>query len=111
MTITLPSETVSPVDDSKEYPSDGVLRYPVIHPPPRLHSLSVDNDLGDYSTFDFKLLKDWLHPAQLANSLRYLHGGGHMDWSSIALFLRKLNTSPTLRTLRIFIEMNPGQRK
>ena len=89
---------------STERLQDGVLKYPVIHPPPRLESLSIDNDLGDYFMFDFKLLDDWLHPTQLADSLQYFHGGGMMDWPSIGPFLTGLGTSPVVKTVRMFIE-------
>ena len=54
--------------------------------------------------FDFKLLEDWLHPAQLADSLQYFHGGGMMDWPSVGPFLQGLGTSSVLKTVRMFIE-------
>ena len=83
---------------------DGALKYPVFHPPPRLHSLSVDNDLGDYSSFDFNLLEDWLHPTLLADSLQYFHAGGLVDWFSVAPFVKDLGETSVLKNLRLFIE-------
>lgn len=86
---------------------DGALKYPVFQPPPRLHSLSIDNDLGDYSSFDFKLLENWLHPTLLADSLRYLHAGGLVDWFSVTPFVKDLGASSALTTLRLFVETGP----
>ena len=90
---------------------DGVLKYPVFRPPPRLHSLSIDNSLGDYYMFDFKLLENWLHPPQLTDSLRHFYGGGLVKWSSFASFLGGLGTSPRLTTLRLLIAATPRRCK
>ena len=61
--------------------------------------------------FDFKLLENWLYPAQLADSLRYFYGGGLVQWSSLASFLGGLGTSPRLTTLRLLIAATPKRCK
>ena len=78
--------------------------YPVLYPSPRLHALSIENELGIYDMFDFKLLQGWLRPARLKNSLRYFHGGGMTELSSMAVFLQNLGASPALTTLRLCVE-------
>lgn len=87
------------------------VKYPVLHEPPRLNSLSIDNDLSYYSTFDFDLLQDWLCPSRLADSLQYLHAGGDIDWETVVTFITGLGKSPAIHTLRMSIGLVEEERE
>lgn len=81
---------------------DAPISYPLYHPPPTLHSISIDA-ASESSRFPikFEAVADWLHLETLAKSLESLILGSNVTEAFTNTFLRSISLFSRLRHLEI----------
>ncbi|KAK7676872.1 hypothetical protein QCA50_020128 [Cerrena zonata] len=77
------------------------VEYPLLHPLPSLQSFDAKNAEG--KLFYFNVLRDWISPKTLAQSLHTMILGYQVDLKSVATLLSDLGASPKLEHLQLHV--------
>ena len=97
-----PSTTKTHVSSGRNCLLEEPVRYPLLHPPPRLQSIDAINYTG-FQPFDFDILRPCLCSKTLSESLRVLRIGYHVDIKSLSTFISGLGTASPLENLRLHV--------